>query len=83
MTAIFNKKLDTGERAEFQVWRCADCRCFHLKAGEALMTFSPEEFASFAEEIVECYSRQICRDEASATTFPEEQEITIISETMN
>lgn len=42
-------------RAGVYVWLCDKCRCFHIRVGEMLLTFTPEEYTDFAQRIVECY----------------------------
>lgn len=39
------------------VWHCPSCRAFHVRAGQAILTFTTEEFAAFTRAVVECYCR--------------------------
>lgn len=41
-----------------QVWRCRECDCFHVRAGEVLLTFTPQDFERFAHDVTECYCVQ-------------------------
>lgn len=76
MTATY-EPLHDSENASMQVWRCASCGCFHLRAGQVLMTFTPEEFASFTQEIIECYCIQMHPDEAIEETSNEQTPLLI------
>lgn len=69
MTAItYRTNQDQGSTP--QVWRCDDCHCFHLLAGQTLLTFSPEEFAAFTHEVTECYCVQLQANEESEAPLP-------------
>lgn len=59
MTAITYRTENNGGHTSAQVWRCEDCHCFHLLAGQTLLTFTPREFASFTEEVAACYCVQM------------------------
>jgi hypothetical protein len=56
-----------------QVWRCDDCQCFHLLAGQTLLSFTPQEFATFTEDIAECYCVQmpVSKDLETGLTYCE------------
>ncbi|MET0648185.1 MAG: hypothetical protein ABW208_16335 [Pyrinomonadaceae bacterium] len=59
MTVITDRVAERGEGEALRVWRCASCRCFHLRAGEVLLTLTPEEFAEFTREVTDCYCVQM------------------------
>ena len=80
MTAIFYKNHGADENTHAQAWRCASCHCYHLRAGEALLTFTTEEFISLMQEIADCYYGQILSGEAKAN---EQQFLMLISEKTN
>ena len=61
MTAIFEQDHGAGMNVESQVWRCATCQCFHLRTGKVLLTFTPAEFDSFIQGVVDCYCGEIMR----------------------
>jgi hypothetical protein len=44
-----------GERKQSVVWQCEGCGCVHVRAGTALLTFAPAEFAAFTESVNDCY----------------------------
>jgi hypothetical protein len=58
MTAITFRTKQHDPDSTPRVWRCDDCHCFHLLARETLLTFTPEEFAAFTQEVAECYCVQ-------------------------
>jgi hypothetical protein len=55
MTAIPFESQCTNNSAVPQVWRCASCDCIHLHVGQVLLTFTQDEFANFAQEVVESF----------------------------
>lgn len=59
MTALLYENQHAGTDANLQIWRCDSCHCVHLRAGQVLLTFTQEEFASFTQEIVDCYCGQV------------------------
>lgn len=59
MTVITYRTQNNRGSSGTQVWRCEDCHCFHLLAGQTLLTFTPQEFATFTEDVAECYCVQI------------------------
>ncbi|HEY6803121.1 MAG TPA: hypothetical protein VI306_06025 [Pyrinomonadaceae bacterium] len=59
MTAITYRNQHQAPNSAAQVWRCHECHCFHLLAGETLLTFTPDEFATFSQEVAECYCVQL------------------------
>ena len=59
MTVITYRTPHHGGPASTKVWRCVECDCFHVLAGQALLTFTPNEFAAFTEEVAECYCVQM------------------------
>jgi len=65
MTATTYKRSHQKPEVDTQVWRCEDCRSFHLLAGETLLTFTPAEFATFTQEVAECYCVQLQPSEAA------------------
>jgi hypothetical protein len=65
MTAITYRTSHPRPEVDTQVWRCDECRCFHLLAGQTLLTFTPEEFAAFTQEVAECYCVQMQPSEAA------------------
>jgi hypothetical protein len=83
MTAIFYKNHDAEASADVQAWRCASCHCYHLRAGEALLTFTTEEFVAFMQEIVDCYCGQILSGEAGDAESDEKQTLLLMSEKTN
>jgi hypothetical protein len=58
MTAITYRTKQHDPNTAPRVWRCPDCHCFHVLAGETLLTFTPQEFATFTQEVAECYCVQ-------------------------
>ena len=54
MTAIVEPNDAAEMCAGTLVWRCDLCRCFHLRAGEMLLTRTREEFSAFTREVVDC-----------------------------
>jgi hypothetical protein len=67
VTAVTDRTQRNGGNTGAQVWRCEDCDCFHLRAGETLLTFTPQEFASFTEEVAACYCVQMPASEDRET----------------
>ncbi len=68
MTAFPAEDHDTGLRSGFNVWRCCSCHCFHLKAGDMLLTFTPKEYAVFTQAVVDCYQgKPRCRRSSDNT----------------
>lgn len=61
MTVIVEQERAAGMSAGARVWHCDLCRCFHLRAGEVLLTLTPEEFNRLTHEVVECYCREMLR----------------------
>lgn len=59
LTAITYRTQKNNGSASTQVWHCEECRCFHLLAGQTLLTFTPQEFATFTDEVAECYCVQM------------------------
>jgi hypothetical protein len=53
--------------AATEVWRCEECHCFHLLAGQTLLTFTPQEFATLTQDLAECDCVQmpISKDQAA------------------
>ena len=47
------------QAAEVGVWFCPDCKSFHVKAGEVLLTFTKAEFGSFSSAVFDCYSSAV------------------------
>lgn len=45
---------ENGVRAEVGVWHCESCACFHVKAGDVLLTFSLTEFMNFSNAVLDC-----------------------------
>ncbi len=45
---------ENGVRAEVGVWYCESCACFHVKADDVLLTFSPTEFMDFGKAVLDC-----------------------------
>lgn len=64
MTAIVEPNDAAEMCAGTLVWRCDLCRCFHLRAGEVLLTFTREEFNAFTREVVDCYCGALMRGAA-------------------
>ena len=69
MTAMTYRRRETTCEAHTQVWRCDECHCVHLCVEQTLLTFTPEEFARFAEEVGECYCVQDAAARGSLMTF--------------
>jgi hypothetical protein len=68
MTAFPMESRHDGVRSGFNVWRCCSCHCFHLKAGDVLLTFTPKEYEVFTQAIVDCYQgKPMCRHSEEAT----------------
>jgi hypothetical protein len=69
MTAISMEGRHASVRSGFNVWRCCSCHCFHLKAGNVLLTFTPKEYERFTQAIVDCYQgkKVLCRHSSDGT----------------
>ncbi len=80
MTAIFYKNHGAAASNGAQAWRCASCHCYHLRAGEALLTFTTEEFVSLMQELADCYYEQILSGDAGDE---EQQTLMLINEQTN
>jgi hypothetical protein len=72
MTVITDRITDRSPSEGLQVWRCESCRCFHVRAGQVLLTLTPEEFADFTREVTDCYCVQM-RPHEVANLHPLEQ----------
>ncbi len=83
MTAILNGDHGSDMRSELQVWRCAACRCVHLSKGQVLLTFTPEEFTSFTQIVVECYSSQILFENDRDSAENQSQDFQLINGEVN
>jgi ribosomal protein L37AE/L43A len=46
---------EIGKREDVKVWKCETCDDFHVKAGNVLLTFTREEFASFVDDTWSCF----------------------------
>lgn len=64
MTVITDRVNERGAGEGVRVWRCESCSCFHLRAGEMLLTLTPEEFEVFTREVADCYCVQLRPEEA-------------------
>lgn len=69
MTVISCQSPVEGTTETPEVWRCDLCHCFHLRAGQVLMVFTPREFAAFTNEVVDCYCVQTLPAEISELDF--------------
>jgi hypothetical protein len=65
VTAITCRVQNPHQNINPQVWRCEGCHCFHLRAGQVLLTFTPKEFEAFSADIAECYCVQMFPSESS------------------
>lgn len=59
MTIRNFSKHETGERANVGVWFCEACERFHIKAGNALLTFNREEFSEFTSSVCDCFTANV------------------------
>lgn len=55
MTAFQNEEFHSGTNANVQIWFCESCTSVHVRAANALLTFTKDEFASFTEAAVDCH----------------------------
>lgn len=58
MTTLSLNDRFAKARSDVSIWRCGDCHCTHIRAGETLLTFTSAEFATFAEAIGKCFRQQ-------------------------
>lgn len=79
MTAFSVGQPHSGVTSDVYVWCCEGCHCTHVRAGTTLLTFTPAEFADFAEAISRCYGQQ--RESGVLEEAPEETPETIIHST--
>lgn len=54
MTVLHLPREDEHEQRAV-VWQCEGCGCVHVRAGAALLTFAPAEFADFTQSVNDCY----------------------------
>ncbi len=80
MTALLYEDAHAGADAGVQIWRCASCHCVHLRAGQVLLTFTPEEFATLTQDVVACYCGQLIHDHIEKVISDEAQPLIINSE---
>lgn len=59
MTITHHRASDAAA-ARVDIWRCEDCRCFHVRAGKVLLTFTHDEFESFLRAAGRCYLGDTC-----------------------
>ncbi len=83
MTAIPMNYSQTETPAHFHVWRCEGCHCFHVRAADVLLTFTPAEFAAFSNLVSECYWQEGIRGLLNEGTPPELFAVTPDAETLN
>lgn len=60
MTITDHRTDDAAATAKVDIWRCEDCHCFHVRAGEVLLTFTSEEFKTFLRAAGRCFLGQPC-----------------------
>jgi hypothetical protein len=60
MTITHHRVNDAAATARVDIWRCEDCRCFHVRAGKVLLTFTHDEFESFLRAAGRCYLGDTC-----------------------
>lgn len=60
MTITDHRAGDAAAAARVDIWRCEDCRCFHVRAGKVLLTFTHVEFESFLRAAGRCYLGDSC-----------------------
>lgn len=82
MAAFLEHDLLSGVSSQVSVWHCDGCRCTHIRAGKALLTFTPAEFATFVESINKSY-RQQHESDLSDDTSEETPEVMINSAATN
>lgn len=75
MTAFLNEDFHSDATTNVQVWHCESCNCVHIRAGKALLTFTPKEFAAFTDAVTGCYAGEVAQlgslyDFNSQTDFP-------------
>ncbi|GEM_PF-3574689 len=71
MTAFLNDDFQRHESTNVSIWFCEGCRCFHLRAGQVLLTFTREEFADFTHTAIEAnYCLPIEASEEERDSFP-------------
>jgi ribosomal protein L37AE/L43A len=46
---------EIGKREDVKVWKCETCDEFHVKAGNVLLTFTPQEFSEFVNKTWNCF----------------------------
>jgi hypothetical protein len=56
--------------SEVGVWYCENCRSFHIKAGEVLLTFTRAEFGSFSSAVFDCYSSAVTLEDVRGNANP-------------
>ncbi len=49
---------EIGKREEVSVWFCDSCDCYHIKAGNTVLTFNREEFSEFVNDTWNCFYDQ-------------------------
>jgi hypothetical protein len=62
--------LPSDLRFPVRCFRCSE-GCIHLEYGNALFTFTPQQFRVLAEVIVEAYRRVQCDAAPDVDEFPE------------
>lgn len=60
MTITDHRTDEAAAAARVDIWRCEGCQRFHVRAGEVLLTFTPDEFESFLRAAGRCYLGDNC-----------------------
>lgn len=55
MNILHNDNFVHENRENLKIWFCERCQSVHFRAGEVLLTFSPEEFQGLTQAVTEIY----------------------------
>ena len=60
MTLFDHATFQSTALAKLHIWRCHEGCGFHLRAGDVVLTFKPEELAAFLHAAGACYLGEEC-----------------------